>query len=179
MSKLGFVKICAAVAAALFVGAVAAACATDAVVLPLEDRAHELNKTIMCPVCPGESIDQSQNALARQMRVIVAEKLEQGWSENQIQTFFVERYGPSVLMEPPRRGFGLLAWLLPPVGVVAAVVALYAALRVMRRSPDTLPDGDEGALQLSDDERADYFRRIELALDDGGATARPEENDVR
>ena len=178
MSKLRFVMICTAVAAALFVGAVAAACATDAAVPPLEDRAHELNKTIMCPVCPGESIDQSQNALSRQMRVIVAEKLDQGWSENQIQTFFVERYGPSVLMEPPRRGFGLLAWLLPPIGVLAAAVALYAALRVMRRSPDGLPD-DEGALQLSDDERAAYFRRIELALDDGSATARPEENDVR
>ena len=61
-----------------------------------ERRASALNKAIMCPVCPGESIDQSQNPLAVQMRAIVDEKLEEGWDEGRIKDFFVERYGPSV-----------------------------------------------------------------------------------
>ena len=69
-----------------------------------EQRAQALNKSIMCPVCPGESIDQSQVARAVQMRGIVNEKLAAGWSDEQVQQFFVERYGPSVLLEPPAEG---------------------------------------------------------------------------
>ena len=59
----------------------------------MERRAQDLNETIMCPVCPGESIDQSANPLAGQMRDIVYEKLNEGWTDRQIEDFFVERYG--------------------------------------------------------------------------------------
>lgn len=97
----------------------------------LERRAHALNKTIMCPLCPGESIDQSQNPLSVQMRGVVAEKLAAGWTDNQIREFFVERYGPSVLLEPPAEGFGLAAWIVPPVAFGVALAALLAALRWM------------------------------------------------
>ena len=78
-----------------------------------EQRAQGLNKTIMCPICPGESIDQSQATISLQMREIVREKLDDGWSDKQIRDFFVERYGPSVLMEPPTEGFSILAWISP------------------------------------------------------------------
>ena len=73
----------------------------------MEQRSQALNKTIMCPVCPGESIDQSQVVLAVQMRGIVAEKLAAGWSDEQVREFFVERYGPSVLLEPQTRAYPL------------------------------------------------------------------------
>ena len=69
-----------------------------------EIRAQGINKTLMCPVCPGESIDQSQHPLASQMRGVVDEKLEEGWNGEQVRNFFVERYGVRVLLEPPRRG---------------------------------------------------------------------------
>ena len=71
---------------------------------PIEQRAQALNRSIMCPVCPGESIDQSQVALAVQMRGIVNEKLAEGWTDEQVREFFVERYGPSVLLETADRG---------------------------------------------------------------------------
>ena len=142
------------------------ACALEEDVPLAERRAQDLNKTIMCPVCPGESIDQSQNPLAGQMRAIVAEKLDQGWSEQDIQEFFVERYGPSVLLEPQRRGFTLMVWIIPPVALIGAGIILYLALRLMRRSPAAATRSLGEEVWLSDDERRDYFQRIEATLDD-------------
>ncbi len=123
-----------------------------------ERRAAALNKSIMCPVCPGESIDQSQNALAAQMRAIVDEKLAQGWSEEQIKDFFVERYGPSVLLEPPSAGFGIAAWIVPPLAFALAVASLLLTLRWMRKSSARRDEQDS-----DDDERMRYMRRLEAA----------------
>ena len=156
----------ASIVLALVVVPLLMACALEEDVPLAERRAQELNKTIMCPVCPGESIDQSQNPLAGQMRAIVAEKLDQGWSEQQIQEFFVERYGPSVLLEPQRRGFTLLVWIIPPVALIGAGIVLYLALRLMRRSPGTATPSLGQEVWLSDAERRDYFQRIEATLDE-------------
>ena len=161
---------------ALALAAVACTAAED--VPRLERRAQALNKAVMCPVCPGESIDQSQNPLAVQMRAIVAEKMEEGWSEGQIKDFFVERYGPSVLLEPRRSGFTLLVWVLPPVAAVGAALALLLTLRLMRRSPAPQPEGASAAVALSEQERDEYFRRIEAALDfDSSAEARDKDRE--
>ena len=143
-----------------------AACANaQADVPPIEQRAQALNRSIMCPVCPGESIDQSQVALAVQMRGIVDEKLAEGWSEDQIREFFVERYGPSVLLEPPAEGVSLLAWLVPPIGVATAIVVFIAVVRHMRRKPEEAPtnDGDD---EMLDDELQPYYERIESSMSD-------------
>ena len=126
----------------------------------IEQRATALNKSIMCPVCPGESIDQSQNSLAVQMRAIVREKLEEGWTDRQIKDFLVERYGPSVLLEPPATGFNLAAWILPPVAFALAIAALLLTLKWMRMSAEAeREDGDEFG-----GEQRDYVSRIEDAL---------------
>jgi len=131
----------------------------------LEQQAYSLNQAIMCPVCPGESIDQSQNPLAVQMRAMVIDKLATGWSDQQIKDFFVERYGPSVLMAPPTDGISLAAWIVPPATMLGAVIALLLALRWMRRSqaPDIATGGEKSALTTG--ERKEYFQRIEAALD--------------
>ena len=159
--------------------ALAACAGAQADVPALERRAQGLNKTIMCPVCPGESIDQSQNALAAQMRGIVDEKLAAGWTDAQVRDFFAERYGPSVLLEPPTQGIALAAWIGAPVGVAIALIAFALALRHMRRKPpdadeyaatDVAADGDDD----DDDAAADpalqpYYDRIEAALSDDAA----------
>ena len=157
----------------LVIAMVTAACAVSNDVPPLERRAYKLNRTIMCPICPGESIDQAQNTLANQMRGIVMEKLEQGWSDDEIRTFFVDRYGPSVLLEPPREGFGLVAWILPPVSLLVAIVAFLFAIRWMRRSPPTQPEAYEKTADLSEEELEKYYARIEAALEraDGNVTS--------
>ena len=126
----------------------------------MEQRSQALNRTIMCPVCPGESIDQSQVVLAVQMRGIVNDKLAAGWSDEQVREFFVERYGPSVLLEPPTKGISLAVWLVPPLGVAAAIGVFVLALRHMRRRP-TASDGDD---EMSDDDLQPYYERIEASV---------------
>ena len=152
----------------LVVGLMAAACTAEDEVPRLERRAQAINSGIMCPVCPGESIDQSQHPLSVQMRAIVIEKLEQGWTGEEVRDFFVERYGPGVLLEPSREGANLLVWLVPPVGLALAGVLLFAVLRGMVRSQPG--DGEEAirSIELSPEERAVYSRRIEATLTDEG-----------
>ena len=138
--------------------------ASESGVPDVERRATALNKSIMCPVCPGESIDQSQNSLAVQMRAIVRDKLDEGWTDQQIKDFLVERYGPSVLMEPPTTGISLAAWIVPPVAFALAIAALLLTLKWMRMSAEAERENDESG----DMERQDYVSRIEDALTPGG-----------
>ena len=156
MERIGW----AALALAALTALAAAGCADARADVPdAELRAQALNQTLMCPICPGESIDQSQNALAAQMRGIVDEKIAEGWSDADIRGFFVERYGPAVLLEPPREGIGLAAWLLPPIAVALAAAAWVVALRRMRRaapapySVDPAPQGDGSGVSSMDNQR--------------------------
>lgn len=155
---------------------VAAACTTRADLGTGEERAQQLEKTILCPICPGESIDQSQTELARQMRGIVREKIDRGWTDEQIRGFFVERYGPEVIMEPPRRGFHLMAWVLPPAGIAAGIVALFLALRRMGRAGEAGPPQGEGEEEplMPGDEQDEYLRRVEAALGEDDSLRRVE-----
>lgn len=100
----------------------------------LEAIAQGIDKSLICPICPSESIDQSQVELAKQMRVMVREKLRQGESRDQILQFFVDRYGPAVLAEPPKSGFNMLIWLMPPTGFLVGIIALVMTILAMRRN---------------------------------------------
>ena len=146
-----------------------AGCSTTDEVPDLERRAQQINKSVMCPVCPGESIDQSQHPLAVQMRGAVDEKLGEGWSDGQVREFFVERYGPAVLMEPPAKGAHLVAWIVPPLGTALALVALYLVVRLMAR-PRSRPAAV--ADEMTDAERDEYVARIEAALEGGSRKGR-------
>ena len=142
------------------IAAVVLACSATDEVPDLERRAQQINKSVMCPVCPGESIDQSQHPLSLQMRAVVDEKLREGWSDAQVRQFFVERYGLEVLLEPPAEGAHLIAWLVPPLGLVVALAALYLAVRLMTR-PRSRPT--ESA-EMTSTERDEYVTRVEAAL---------------
>ena len=144
--------------------AIAAACTSTESIPTAEIRAQEINKTVMCPVCPGESIDQSQHPLAVHMRSVVDEKLEEGRTGGQIHQFFVDRYGPSVLLEPPREGFNRLVWIVPPIGVVAGGLTLYSVLRAAVRSATRRRETLADEIELTADEKGYYFHRIESAL---------------
>ena len=149
------------------------ACASDEELPTLEARAQEINKTVMCPVCPGESIDQSQHPRAKAMRGVVDEKLAEGSTNDEIRQFFVERYGPSVLLEPPREGLNWLVWVVPPLGILAAAIALYFVLRLAVRSSPRKDGTLEDGANLTEAERDDYFRRIEAALTSDSDGERP------
>ena len=104
----------------------------------LEAEAQSIDESLICPSCPGKTIGQAQVAQAAQMRLLVREKLAEGWTRQQILDYFAERYG-GVLAEPPKEGFALLAWVLPSVGIVGAGTVLYFVIRAMRRRSEPQP----------------------------------------
>lgn len=133
------------------------ACSVPAEVTTEEAREHALNRSIMCPVCPGESIDQSQNDLAVSMRQIVREQIGNGKSDQEIKEYFAERYGQVVLLEPPTHGKGLLAWVVPPIGLMLAVLILIFALILMRRRQGDDMDEYLDKKALSQEDRWRYM----------------------
>ena len=103
-----------------------------------ESQAQGIDRMIMCPVCPAETIDQAQVEISFQMRKVVREMLSQGSSRDEILDFFVERYGKDILAAPPKSGVNLVAWLMPVGGVAAALVAVFFILRSMTRQTPAL-----------------------------------------
>ena len=100
-----------------------------------EAEAQSIDQMLMCPVCPAETIDQAQVEISFQMRAVVRQLLTEGRSRDEVLAFFVERYGPDILAAPPKSGVNLVAWILPAVGVLAAVGGLYFIIRAMTRRP--------------------------------------------
>jgi len=150
--------------------------------VPLDVQAQAINQRLMCPVCPSETIDQSRVELAQQMRTIVQEKLVAGESREQILQFFVDRYGESVLAAPPRRGFNLLVWLVPPVALMVGGGGLYAVLRRMARQ-SAGSTGVAGSVDMPYDETLEpYLQSVDeemrpfLEAGNSGDSNRPMES---
>ena len=131
-----------------------------------EAKAQEIDRMLMCPVCPAQTIDQTEVPLAKQMRAQVRELLASGVTRDEVLAWFSapERYGPSVLAEPPRSGFYLIAWIVPGVVVVAALAGGLLTLRAMRGRRG---DADEHPGPSDSDELQPYLDAVDrdLALD--------------
>lgn len=80
----------------------------------LENRARELSKGLRCVVCQNESIDESNADLARELRLVVRERLVAGDSDSEVLDYLVERYGEFVLLKPRTDGWNLVLWLSGP-----------------------------------------------------------------
>ena len=98
-----------------------------------EVRAQRLDKQLICPECPGETIDQSNVEVAKQMKDLVRFQLESGWTDAEILGFFVDRYGQGILAAPPAAGFSLLVWLVPVVIFPMGLVSLMLFIHFNRR----------------------------------------------
>ena len=131
-----------------------------------EAEAQAIDRMLMCPVCPAQTIDQTEVALAKQMRAQVRELLASGATRDEVLAWFVapERYGPGVLAEPPRSGFYLIAWIVPGAVVIAAMAGGLLTLRAMRRRSD---GGDSEAPADETNELQPYLAAVDrdLALD--------------
>ena len=129
-----------------------------------EKKINSLNAVLMCPVCPGESIDQSQNEIATNMRTIVKDFVEDGKSEKEIKDYFVGKYGPVILLEPTTSGISIFAWLIPPVALGFAIVIVIVAINVMRRRQNAAaPYNRYGLIEesISEKEKEKYFSVID------------------
>lgn len=116
----------AAVAAAFWVAAAGFAVARADT---LDDRVYAVARQLMCPVCAGQTVAESDSAVARDMRDVIRAKLQAGETPAAILKFFVGQFGEGVLAEPPRRGLSLLLYLGPPAGVVAGLAIAVLCIR--------------------------------------------------
>jgi len=105
-----------------------------------ERLARSIDENLVCPVCPGETIDQSQVALARQMKELVRAKISAGESRDEILNYFVDRYGLAVLAEPKKSGSTLVVWLLPPLVFCLGLLLILKVIRKMMTSPRHMYD---------------------------------------
>ncbi|HLF24440.1 MAG TPA: cytochrome c-type biogenesis protein, partial [Burkholderiales bacterium] len=99
----------------------------------LEARARALSKQLRCMVCQNQSIDDSDAPLARDLRVLVRERLTAGDSDRQVIDFLVARYGEFVLLYPRFSWHTALLWLGPPAVLVIGALALVLIVRRNRR----------------------------------------------
>ena len=95
----------------------------------LEKRARGLSAELRCLVCQNQSIDDSDAPLARDLRVLVRERLVAGDTDKEVRDFVVARYGEFVLLRPPFSLETLLLWFMPILAIAAAVVILWSSFR--------------------------------------------------
>jgi len=97
----------------------------------LESRARALSRSLRCMVCQNQSIDDSEAPLARDLRILVRERLKQGDSDGQVLDYVTARYGEFVLLKPPLAWHTVLLWFTPLGLLMVGAVAL--AIAVCRR----------------------------------------------
>lgn len=118
----------------------------------LEARARAISQGLRCPVCRNENIDDSNAGIARDLRLLVRERLVAGDTDQEALDFITGRYGEYVLLSPPAKGTTLILWAAGPLLLLAGGGVAVAFLR--RRQPMTE--------ELTDEERA----RLDTLLKD-------------
>lgn len=122
----------------------------------LEARARALSANLRCLVCRNESIDESNAELARDLRLLVRERLVAGDSDAEAVAFIVDRYGEYVLLRPKATGANLVLWIAGPAMLAFALAAAAVYVRRRRSAPES------AAAALTPEEKA----RLEAILRD-------------
>jgi cytochrome c-type biogenesis protein CcmH len=129
----------------------------------LEGRARELSEDIRCLVCQNESIDSSNAELAKDLRILVRERLVAGDSDQEVLDYLVERYGDFVLLNPPFKPQTYLLWFGPAAILLLGGLAVAAYFRQRRRDAGPAP-APAPALNAEEQKRLS-----EILKDDGRA----------
>ena len=125
------IALLAALLVAMFAAGPARAVNPDEVLKDsaLEARARHLSQELRCMVCQNQSIDDSDAPLAKDLRLLVRERLQKGDSDRQVLDFLVARYGNFVLLKPPFETHTVLLWGLSPLVLLIGIGALIAMSR--------------------------------------------------
>ncbi|WP_347266371.1 cytochrome c-type biogenesis protein [Paracoccus sp. (in: a-proteobacteria)] len=115
----------------------------------LEARAREISKGLRCPVCQGESIDESNAPISRDLRLYLRERLVAGDSDREAVQAVTDRFGEYVLFEPPARGVNWLLYLAGPAMLLLGLVLGWRFVRGRGAADEAAP-----APALSEDEKA-------------------------
>lgn len=114
----------------------------------MEARARVLSQGLRCLVCRNENIDESNADLARDLRLLVRERLVAGDTDAEVIAFLVDRYGEYVLLNPPATGSNLILWIAGPALLLVGLGVAAVYLRRRRAAPDAVP------APLTEEERA-------------------------
>jgi cytochrome c-type biogenesis protein CcmH len=127
-----------------------------------DNEVNAIAKQLYCPVCENIPLDVCPTQACAQWRELIREKLDAGWTEDEIKTYFVNQYGDRVLAEPPRTGLNWLVYIIPPLAILGGIYILYRAFRSWSQ-PE--PEQDEVERQQPEVEADDdYVARIEDEL---------------
>jgi cytochrome c-type biogenesis protein CcmH len=113
----------------------------------LEKRAREISAGLRCLVCQNQSIDDSDAQLAKDLRLLVRERLVVGDTDTQVRDFLVQRYGEFVLLKPTFGRHTLLLWLTPALVLALGGIGAYAAMRRRPRPAAALDAEEQRALE--------------------------------
>lgn len=116
----------------------------------LEARARALSAELRCMVCQNQSIDDSDAPLARDLRILLRERIAAGDSDAAVMDFLVARYGEFILLKPRFNPHTLILWLAPPAVLAAGAIVVFVSMRRRRNapSPQPLDPEEEGRLRL-------------------------------
>ncbi|SFN57717.1 cytochrome c-type biogenesis protein CcmH [Cohaesibacter marisflavi] len=130
----------------------------------LEARARDISEGLRCLVCQNQSIDDSDAPLARDLRILVRERLSKGDTDQRVKSFLVDRYGEFVLLKPTFSSKNLLLWAFGPLVLILGVMAIFLFYRRNRmiaqkaevEGKNHLSEAEQERLNaiLSDDEKA-------------------------
>lgn len=126
------------------------------------DDVNRVAKQLFCPVCENTPLDVCPTEACAQWRATIREKLEAGWTEQQIFDYFVAQYGERVLARPSTRGINILVWVVPPLALAIGAVGLWRYLKGAVR-----PTTAAASAAAPEPEAApgdDYARRLEQEL---------------
>lgn len=112
----------------------------------LEARARAISQGLRCPVCRNENIDDSNAGIARDLRLLVRERLVAGDTDQEALDFITGRYGEYVLLSPPAKGTTLILWAAGPLLLLAGGGVAVAFLRRRRPVVEDLTDEERARL---------------------------------
>ena len=90
-----------------------------------ELRARNISQNVRCLICQNQSIDESSAPLAKDLRIIIRNKITEGSTDEEIYKFLTDRYGDFILLNPPFKTSTILLWILPFIFFLIAIVVLY------------------------------------------------------
>lgn len=126
---------------------------------PTDDEVNAIARQLYCPVCPNTPLDVCETKACQDWRAQIRSQLQDGWSEREIVSYFVQQYGERVLAEPKKTGFTSLLWVLPAASVGLGLTALYRILRHRIRPATESPESSTPLLEPVDEEIAAQVER--------------------
>lgn len=101
----------------------------------IDAQARGIAAGLRCPVCRGQSIQDSEAPLAGEMRALIRERLRNGESPQEIRQYFLSKYGEWILLQPEAHGINLAVYILPILGLLLGGTALFLAARRWTQTP--------------------------------------------